>query len=101
MADNGGPAFPVGDQSTHPLMVGMSLLDYFAGQATEQDIEVFIPSRVSGAVKVMRQLGILGPALAGTPDGYGPNDMARLRAWARYQHAAAMLAEKAKREKDA
>jgi hypothetical protein len=31
--DDGGPAFPVGDQSTHPLMVGMCLRDYFAAKA--------------------------------------------------------------------
>ena len=33
--NNGGPAFPVGDQSLHPLLLGMSLEDYFAGQALE------------------------------------------------------------------
>lgn len=31
--DDGGPAFPVGDQSLHPLLIGMSLRDYFAAQA--------------------------------------------------------------------
>lgn len=31
--DDGGPAFPVGDQSTHPLLTGMSLRDYFAAAA--------------------------------------------------------------------
>jgi len=36
MKDDGGPAFPVGDQSLHPLMVGMSLRDYFAAAALVQ-----------------------------------------------------------------
>jgi hypothetical protein len=31
--NNGGPAFPVGDQSLHPLLIGMSLRDWFAGMA--------------------------------------------------------------------
>ena len=30
---DGGPAFPVGDQSLHPLMIGMTLRDYFAAAA--------------------------------------------------------------------
>lgn len=32
---DGGPAFPVGDQSTHPLLIGMSLRDWFAGMALQ------------------------------------------------------------------
>jgi hypothetical protein len=31
--DDGGPAFPIGDQSLHPLLTGMSLRDYFAASA--------------------------------------------------------------------
>ncbi len=31
--NDGGPAFPIGDQSLHPLMIGMSLRDYFAAHA--------------------------------------------------------------------
>ena len=32
---DGGPAFPVGDQSLHPLLVGMSLRDYFAAASMQ------------------------------------------------------------------
>lgn len=58
MADkinDGGPAFPVGDQSTHPLMIGMSIRDWFAGQAlagfraceTDPELTTLGPKRVA------------------------------------------------------
>lgn len=33
MTDNGGPAFPVSKNVVYPQFNGMSLRDYFAGQA--------------------------------------------------------------------
>ena len=33
--NDGGPAFPIGDQSLHPLLVGMSLRAWFAGMALQ------------------------------------------------------------------
>jgi hypothetical protein len=38
MKPDGGPAFPVGDQSLHPLLIGMSLRDYFAAAIASQII---------------------------------------------------------------
>ena len=74
--DTGGPAFPV-----HPDMAaqlgcvpsssdaGMSLRDYFAAKASEEDIAEYMPTKV-GEAKLYPH---------------------RTRQWARYKHADAML----------
>jgi hypothetical protein len=78
---------------------GMTLLDYFAGQASEDDIQNFIPTRQSGVVVLMVELGIIAPVPPDKSIGFGSAEMAQLRAWARYQCASFMLVEKARREK--
>ena len=71
--NNGGPAFPTenarqtGPSSWHEE--GMTLRDYFAAKASEEDISEYLPETV-GEAKLH------------------PN---RTRQWARYKHADAML----------
>ena len=75
--NNGGPAFPSGlvenanDEvdALHALHKGMTLRDYFAAKASEEDISEYLPETV-GEAKLH------------------PN---RTRQWARYKHADAML----------
>ena len=69
MIDDGGSAFPVGDQSLHPLMIGISKRDWFAGMATDDDVA---------------RLCLDNPALT--------------RMAARYLHADLMLAERKREE---
>jgi len=45
--DTGGPAYPIGDQSMHPLCTGMTLLDWFAGQA----MVAFVQTRQQGRME--------------------------------------------------
>lgn len=90
--NDGGPAFPQHGWSSVPEVVkrmqdvqGLSMRDYFAAAATDADIEDWIPATVEDCYKLCGMLGI---------DSDGPNWRSRLRAWARYQHADAMLAER-------
>ena len=85
--NTGGPAFPftVDDDRAEHVTVewGMTLLDWFAGKATDEDVRrafVSLTDKQSQAFHAQH--------------GYYPD-----RAWARYEHAAAMIAEKARREK--
>ncbi|MEO0002457.1 MAG: hypothetical protein RLZZ22_149 [Pseudomonadota bacterium] len=71
--NNGGPAFPT--ESAHQSSSstwhheGMTLRDYFAAKASEEDIAEYMPATMGEA-------------------RLHPN---RTRQWARYQHADAML----------
>jgi len=69
--DNGGPAFPVA--STVVMADGMSLRDWFAAKANESDVLeiIFKHAKSGGSSSITRQQ-------------------------ARYMHADAMLAERAK-----
>jgi hypothetical protein len=72
MNNDGGLAFPVENIRSENTRTGMSLRDWFAGQATDADINGFIASKSWGQVS---------------------------RSEARYMFADAMLAERAKGEK--
>ena len=78
MKDDGGAAFAnwslQGD-----CQPGMSLRDYFAGQATQEDIDDYLP----------HTMGELGEWCK-----KHNKDATQVRAWARYRFAAAMLAER-------
>lgn len=72
--NNGGQAFPSGfveneKDQIDALHKGMTLRDYFAAKASEEDISEYLPETV-GEAKLH------------------PN---RTRQWARYKHADAML----------
>ena len=80
--NDGGPAFPVStghhpDTMMKDPRIGMTLRDYFAAHASEQDIAEFLPQTIPEA----RQFRC--------HHGYSPT-----RQWARYQHADWMLAER-------
>jgi len=82
--DDGGPAFPVGDQSLHPLLLGMTLRDYFATHAphpTDQDIAM-----------EMNYDRVRNPH----NDSYKPNirDKLEIIAALRYRYADAMLKQR-------
>lgn len=80
---------------------GMTLRDYFAGRATEEDIAVFIPKTTGECAGLIHALG-----WAGKPEEQDScrylerhNSLYRqLRFWAKYQYADAMLAQRAKPE---
>lgn len=92
--NDGGPAFPQQfvDMDGAPAEIcyaphaspGMSLRDYFAAKATDNDIFEFLPATQGETVILCEQLGI---------------KMNRLRVWAKFQHADAMLAERNKEAK--
>ena len=87
--NDGGPAFPqqLSDGqcerggTKHFGRAGMTLRDWFATYASESDIETFLPPTVGDAIKLEKADGIK-----------------RTRQWARFQHADAMLAERAKQK---
>ena len=74
--NTGGPAFP----GLHPSAEcryqdeGMTLRDYFASEASEEDIQEFIPATRGEAAEFQQR------------HGFSPS-----RQWARYCHADAML----------
>ena len=84
--DNGGPAFPSDELSMHSdeyrhinqQHSGMTLRDYFAAKASEDDIQQFMPHRS----------GLQGVAIT--------KHLAVSRQQARYKHADAMLLERTK-----
>jgi len=97
--DDGGPAFPRAASETdnpnmfHEPQCGMSLRDWFAARATKKDINHFIPDYDCAIRDLMVELGILPlHPKAGQSLNYTEQDMAKLRCWARYQHADLMLA---------
>jgi len=72
MINDGGPAFP---QETYTeYYPGMTLRDYFASEASEEDIQEFIPATRGEAAEFQQR------------HGFSPS-----RQWARYCHADAML----------
>lgn len=97
--DTGGPAFPsaginhLGGQVSN---TGMTLRDYFASHATDKEVDELIPPTCGEASALMVQIGIItkkdGPAYR----SYLQGDIIKLRCWARYQIADAMLAERNK-----
>lgn len=79
--NDGGPAFPVTPENydmSGYCGEGMTLRDYFAAKASEEDIKQFMPDRS----------GLQGHAIT--------DMLAKNRQQARYMHADAMLAERAK-----
>jgi len=78
-ANDGGQAFPHGNP-THGGDTGMSLRDWFAGQATEQDVQNHIGESVTHL------------------SGATYRNTTRTREEAKYAYADAMLAARAKKE---
>lgn len=86
------PAFPSHGSMGEVVHPGMSLLDYFAVHASEEDVRAYLPATMGETADLLVKLGWIKP--------YRPQDVSRshsdehrrrLRHWARYQHAAAML----------
>ena len=86
--DTGGDAYP-NEQGQHSngswnqtYFPGMTLLDYFAGQATEGDVQIYTPIMVlqEGALRLH------------------DTGRKRTRVGAKYAYAAAMIAEKRRLE---
>ena len=79
--NDGGSAFPMGyhPEGNNADHTGMSLRDWFAGMAREEDIEYYLPD-------TMGELEKLETILGRTVD----------RVWARYAYADAMIAERKK-----
>jgi hypothetical protein len=87
--EDGGPAFPSGQcytitdpvygyttkHSKGPLHLGISQRDWFAANASEEDIQEFLPQTIGEEAEFTKKFG------------FKPT-----RQWARYQHADAMLA---------
>lgn len=77
--DNGGPAFKVMfDARTGKQIEGISVRDYIAVRATEEDIKNYMPSHS----------GLQGKAITGR--------LAKTREEAKYMYADAMLEERSK-----
>lgn len=95
--DDGGPAFPTKD---HPHIHadychGMTLRDWFAVHASEEDIDALIPKTVGEMADLLVRLGRIKPGwrqLGSALDAYRDEHKNGLRQWARYCHADAMLA---------
>ena len=92
MKDDGGAAFPITIESQSipgycvgEQMMGLSIRDWFAGQATQEDIEEYMP-------QTQGQLGDWCKS-------HGGADANQVRPWAKYKYADAMLAERAKGER--
>jgi hypothetical protein len=83
--DTGGPAFPYVDDEW--LQRGMTLRDYFAAKATEEDIKMFLPITRFEAADLMISLGWIEKGKTEYPQ----EQWIRLRYWAKYKHADAML----------
>lgn len=109
---DGGPAFPFSgevpllscDAEGKPTggtlgwekayLPGMSLRDWFAGHATEADIERFIPQTSGGCADLFHKLG-LGPKPEAQESGaylVRHDVITKLRYFAKWKHADAMLA---------
>lgn len=78
-ANDGGPAFPVAASTGDPrdgvyCRDGMSLCDWFAAMASDDDISEFLPKTYGEQQEAEKATGIK-----------------RTRQWARYQVADAML----------
>ena len=84
--DTGGPAFPMlghtedGEFEADTQFMGMTLRDYFAANASEQDVAL--------QGEVIREKIISAHGIGILPDSWRPT--------ARYMHADAMLAERNK-----
>lgn len=71
-----------------------SLRDYFAAHASEEDIACWIPATTGECSQMAHKLGIVSypPRPQETVIYMAQNNVSRkLRYWARYQHADAML----------
>lgn len=79
MADNGGPAFPQADNEQAHTNPGMTMLDWFAGQA----LNAFLPV-------ALRENAFLGAGEGRTLPKWLASDA--------YDYAVAMIAEKRRRE---
>jgi hypothetical protein len=109
----GGPAFPntlpIEPRSNDPIkgdqtsanerriyhFPGMSLRDYFATHCPDIEVAKRIPETMGDILNLLVDLGWVTKELRNSP-GYAWNKyenahMHRLRAWARYQYADAML----------
>jgi hypothetical protein len=67
--ETGGPAFPSHGSMGEVAHEGMTLRDYFAAKASEEDIAEFLPKTVGESIRYPH----------------------RTRQWARYKHADRML----------
>ena len=97
--NDGGPAFPLETTASGVFFEsGMSLRDYFAAAATEEDIREYMPKTVGEVADLMLRLGWITPYAfqQGPLRAYGDKEKQRLRVWAKFQHADAMLAERDK-----
>ncbi len=94
--NNGGAAFPTPDCSNWdgPTRTpGMSLRDWFATHASEEDLAAFVPKTVGDCADLFHSLGY-GPKPEYQESGrYMVHHKVslRLRYWARYKHADTML----------
>jgi len=91
--DSLGHVTPSWDDSA----AGMSVRDYFAGQASEADIDPLLGDTVGEVARKLAELGFIPPPDKQEPQKYTPADYLRLRAWARYEFADFMLAERKRR----
>lgn len=73
--NTGGPAFPIVGSQHEVLEIGMTLLDYMAIHASDDDVDA-MREQIREELRAKHGIGVL-------PDGW--------RATARYMHADAML----------
>lgn len=100
--DDGGSAFPISDTYYPNGQVqygcsGMTLRDYFANSATEEDLRFFIPNTIGGMAQLLLELGMIKPySPENISSSYGDKERLKLRYWAKYKHADEMLTERSK-----
>lgn len=87
---DGGAAFPTTAEAQNGYAeTGMTLRDWFATHASEEDINEFIPKTVGDVEHLCKHLGIDATNVR--------ISVKNLRYWARYQHADAMLVARNKK----
>jgi len=92
------PGHPLYDAATPSVPPpAHDLLDYFAAAASQADIDVLLGDTVGDVAAKLQELGFIAPCGESKAQRYQPRDYLRLRTWARYEFAAAMIAERAKR----
>lgn len=94
--EQGGCAFACASDGGH--QAGMTLRDWFATNADEKTIERMLPTSCGDTADLLYKLGIIKdkPKDQEKNNSYNNYDVVKLRCWARYKYADAMLEERNK-----
>ena len=102
--DDGDPVFLfpqsyIGKDAPHEgIGGGAELRDWFAGTAADEDVDFYMPALNTDLAALLSQLGIEIDLSENVLSQETRRTYGRLHAWARYQFADAMMAERARRK---